>query len=854
MKRLMYTLLCGAATIVGASAAEAQQAVPAPGSAAAAANSDQTQTPSAPGQDSGTQTDSTGVTDGAPGDIVVTARRQNESLQNVPATVQAISGDTIKKLNFTQFQDVAAVVPGLTLNTGNYNSGGAPAPSIRGVSYDAGSSPSPTVDIYFNEVPTSASLVFQALYDVGGVEVLRGPQGTSRGRTAPSGAILLSSLKPDLNEVGGYVSMLGTQKGAINGQAAVNVPIISDRLAIRLSGVVDQSPGNFVKSVNSGVDPFRNTESGRASVAIAPFDGFDANVVYQYTHTSSRQYLQAAGNGAVGGFVPTAPAGYNGPVIRGGDRLGAAETPFFNNQRTHQITGGANLSLPGHTLSYIGGFSKTDGVARNTVDSENLVRGDAFQILPAISKVQSHELRLASDNKSSIFSYAVGYFHSFSKVKLNGTTIGSYLPGAYGSPADAPNPQLFDPTYILGVGLTSRSKNVEDSFYGNATLKIGSKTELTGGVRYIISKQDANIGVLLTSGVVAAAVPVPCALAGLASSPYAGFCNVPLNLNTPAGGGASSDRNTPIVYSASLSHRLNDEILAYATVGSSWRRGGNNFFITNGENAPSLNALLFLPNETSTSYEVGIKTNFFDRRLRLNVAGFYQKFKNLNFLTQAVPYLASSAANVNVGAAAINVAADAVVKGFDADVNFAITPLWSFGVTGSYADGKVDNDLVPCRDSNFDGKPDTGVPTIAQFRAANVFIAQCLTRQSVSRDPIWSATAQSEIRYPVGQSELYLRGLASYYPENPRRNIGYRVPNYTLVNLYAGLRAENSAWDVGIFARNLLNAGVLLSREPANIGDGGQNATTFGSSGYAEVTYTPPFEAGLSVRFSFGSR
>ncbi len=854
MKRLVNTLLCSAATFVGSQAAQARQIAPPPSSVS------QPPSPASPSDtrlavpSDVTQSDTTGVTSASVADIVVTARRQNESLQNVPATVQAISGESLKKLNFTQFQDVAAVVPGLTLNNGNYASGGAPAPSIRGVSYDAVSSPSPTVDIYFNEIPTNASLVFQALYDVGGIEVLRGPQGTSRGRTAPSGAILISSRKPDLADTGGYISMLGTQKGSINGQAAVNVPLIADRLAIRLSGVVDQGQGNFVKSANGGVSPFRNTESGRASLAVAPFDGFDANIVYQYTNTRSRQYLQVVGNGAVGGFVATAPKAYNGPVILGGDRLSASEVPFFNNQRSHQITGAANLSVLGHKLSYVGGYVKTNTLARNTLDADNSYKGDYFQVLPGKGESQSHEIRLASDNKDSILSYAVGYFHSFSKNNLNGTTIGSYLPGAFGSPDSVPNPQLYNQTYTLGVGIENRGRYTEDSFYGTATLKVGSATELTGGIRYIISKQNAITNVVVTSGTLAAAVPVPCALAGLASAPYPGYCNIELNLNAPAGGGISDERDTPIVYSASLSHRFNDAILAYATVGSSWRRGGNNFFARNGENAPSLNALTFLQNETSTSYEAGLKTNFFNRRLRLNVAGFYQKFKNLNFTTQSIPYLSVDAAAVSVGSAAYNVAADATVRGFDADASFAITPLWSLGVTASYADGKVDNDLVPCRDGNLDGKPDTGTPTIAQFRAANLYISQCVTNQSVSRDPIWSATAQSEVRYPVGSSELYLRGLATYNPANPRRSIGYRVPAYTLINLYAGLRDETSRWDVGVFARNLFNKGVLLSRESASIGVGGQNATTFGDSGYNEASYTPPFEAGLSVRFAFGSR
>jgi len=276
MKGIVFALMCGGSLLVAPGMAAAQQAGGDVKPASQAAEATPQAGSAGEATDvTGAQADTTGVNETNPGDIVVTARRQSENLQNVPSTVQAISGESVQKLNLTQFQDVAALVPGLTLGTGNFAAGGAPAPSIRGVSYDVGASPSPTVDIYFNEVPIDAATAFQAIYDLGGVEVLRGPQGTLRGRTAPSGAILLSTRKPDMTEVGGYVSMLGTEKGSINGQAALNVPLLTDKLAVRLSGVVDQSQGNFIRSANRGVNPYRNTESGRASIAFSPFDALD---------------------------------------------------------------------------------------------------------------------------------------------------------------------------------------------------------------------------------------------------------------------------------------------------------------------------------------------------------------------------------------------------------------------------------------------------------------------------------------------------------------------------------------------------------------------------------------------------
>lgn len=851
MKQLLVALLCGGGMMP--MVAFAQGANP---PSQADQTTTQTRASGAPTGLAPDEADTTGVTDNAPGDVVVTARRQSENLQNVPSTVQAISGESVQKLALTQFQDVASIVPGLSLGTGNLQSGLAPAPSIRGVSYDVAASPSPTVDLYVNEVPINAGVAFQTIYDLGGVEVLRGPQGTLRGRTAPSGAILLSTRKPDLHDVGGYASLLGTQKGSINGQGAINVPLIDDVLAVRVAGAIDQGDGNFVHSVSGGVSPFRNTESGRASVSLNPFEGFDAGVVYQYTHQNSRQYVQYEGQGASGGVLPTAPFGYNGPRIEAGDRATASEAPRFADQTTHQITGFANLSVLGHTLSYVGGYVEQGSHVRQAQDNANLVRGDYFQDLHTTSVAQSHELRLASDNRSGFLSYTAGYFHSYSRNSVIGVQPASFLPGAFGSPADVPDPGQFNPRFALDLNIASGGPSIEDSFFGNVTLRLGRRTELTGGVRYIRSKQDASTSVKLASGLIAQAIGLPCDLAGFPST-YPGYCDIPITLNQPVGGGVNNKVDKPVVYNVSLSHRFSDSILVYATIGSSWRRGGNNFFTNNAEHSPALDALLFLANETSTSYEVGLKTNFLDRRLRFNIAGFYQRFRNLNFQLQAVPYLSANGATVVAESSTFSTAADAEVKGFDADLSFAVTPNWSFGVTASYADGKVANDLIPCRDSNFDGVPDAGVVTVADFRARNLYIAQCVSNQSVSRDPLWSATAQSELRQPLGASEGYLRGLLSFYPENDRRNVGYRSPAYALVNLYAGVRAPEGQWDVGVFARNLFDTGVRLGREPVDVNPLGNTSALFGdgvNTGYREVVYTPPLEVGVSVRYAFGSR
>lgn len=116
-----------------------------------------------------------GIAQADEGEIVVTAQRRSENIQNVPVTVTAVTDQQVKDLRIFRIEDVQSLSPGLALES--QGAFGAKA-QLRGVGFDADSSGSPAVDIYYNETPVDANYAFQAIYDVGQIEVLRGPQGT----------------------------------------------------------------------------------------------------------------------------------------------------------------------------------------------------------------------------------------------------------------------------------------------------------------------------------------------------------------------------------------------------------------------------------------------------------------------------------------------------------------------------------------------------------------------------------------------------------------------------------------------------------------------------------------------------
>ncbi|HEY0713972.1 MAG TPA: TonB-dependent receptor plug domain-containing protein, partial [Polyangia bacterium] len=172
-------------------------------------------------------------------EIVVTASKRTESIQDAPVAVSAISGDRLSELGASEFEDYFRLVPGLqAVDRGP----GQKRYILRGVNNEAGTrGGAPIVQQYLDELPLTLSAVDQPdirLYDIERVEVLRGPQGTLYGSGSMGGTVKTITRKPDLNEFGGSVegTVSSTRYGSENflGNAVLNVPLVQDKLAARI--------------------------------------------------------------------------------------------------------------------------------------------------------------------------------------------------------------------------------------------------------------------------------------------------------------------------------------------------------------------------------------------------------------------------------------------------------------------------------------------------------------------------------------------------------------------------------------------------------------------------------------------
>ena len=762
-------------------------------------------------------------------EIIVTARRRDESVQDVPAVVNAVTAEALQKTNIRNFTEVQSLVPGLTLTTAANGTGGNA--QMRGVNFDINASGNnPTVEFYLNDAPITAGVVLQQMYDVGQIEVLRGPQGTLRGRASPSGSITIATKKPDLYREGGYLASTFNDIGTVNVNGAANIPVVEGILAIRVAGLYNDDDGNQVRSIDTTQEKrkaYSRSESGRVSALATPVDWLRLEGSYQSLVTNSRSHSQVESFSVVN---PTAPA--SPTLIKADDQEGFQATPRTVHQGYDIYNWRSEITLLGQQLIYQGQHYTQFITSSVSQDSANLWPASRItQNTESHIKSTSQEIRLQNQERVlDMFDYVVGYFDNKNNTPttLNRPTVVA-LPAFLGRGIQA--------TVQTPLGRFGNSR--EKSIYGNVTAHFGDNTQVSGGLRHI-DYQD--VGQLFVNGSL-------------------------LSQDTHA--------DKKWVYTASAQHSFSRDFMVYVSTGSSYRPGITAVGDFNVAPSALEKSFVNLPSESSKSYEGGFKSTLLDQKMRLNVSVFHQKFTNYPYRTpgNGVYYINSTpdgAGGTLQQVAQFNfVAAVPVeVNGVEGDLAYDLTPNWNVSAVAAYAMGKIKNGTVPCTDLNKDGKPDviTSAPSLAQMQAATGTnnVSACKLSQRSSFQPPFSTTLQSEYSQPVGTFDGFVRGLVNFNgkSQGDPNNAFDDVKAYALFNLYAGVRAPDRGWEITLYAKNLFDTTKVLTRsDPLSTSYQELQPPTFRppaattvTSTYTEITTTPPREFGVNLRVALGSR
>ena len=738
--------------------------------------------------------------------IVVTAQKRSQRLQNVPRTVTAISGATLNKLALTQFQDIADLVPALELTN---TLGSYPTATLRGISYNALSGTVPSVDTYFNEaILPIPSVAFRSLFDVQQVEVLAGPEGALRGRTSPGGSITIATKQPDTEIYTGYFNQQLSDLGLVHTEGAVNIPVIQNKLAVRIAGVFDYNTVNQGKDLLTGKDEDSRTRALRESVFFTPTDDIVIDITHQDLKDRYNFDLDLVGG----------PGNFGQPVLSPDNRATLAQINP-NNSDTQDLTViNATYHLNDNLdLDYVGSYLHDDTIVSHEQDPADTIPDYVlFQNTNTRLDELTQEVRLQSAGRD-FWNYMFGVYYDNQRVltrNVQNQALEGYIPGP-------PQPGILNGI----VDVSSPSVVTDLAFFTAQTFRFDDANELQAAFRWGTTseyRQD-NLKVFLNgSQIVSEQLIMP---------QY-----VDADYRYPTGG-------------VTFTHHFEPDLMAYAAWSHGYRPGGANVAVI-ASSAPLEQNLVAYNSEESDEFEIGTKGTFFENRLQIRADAFYQKFDGYFGYHPAVYFRSTPETpppytnQLNGGAFNGN----ASVPGLEVQTDAQLMKNWTASLNGSWNNAHFDNATSPCNDYLGIGIPNNAPAGSGTGNIhGNKQVSYCVLNGPISDAPPWSIAATTEYVHPVFGLDAFIRGLAKYQTGYYQPDLLTNADPMLLVNAYLGVRTPGGHWELQMFLKNLFDRVTQNYQSPTPVvaGNGLYN------SHYYQVYQNPGREIGFSLRYTF---
>ncbi len=745
-------------------------------------------------------------------EIVVTARRRAESVQDVPVTVAVMNSAALETRGIRSEADLQGAFPGLVIRSSNVSN--QLNYVIRGESVDAYSGSPPGVQPYVNDVPFLVSQA-TAFFDLDNVQVVKGPQGTLFGRNSTGGAVLFQTKQPT-DEFEGYASIQYGNLNRLVTEAALNLPM-GEKAGLRLAGSVT-SGGAYVRNLyNNEKLGNRNERSGRATLKLEPVEGLTNSTMVQISRShgtsapNTMYYTIPCGqpsgfnsclyspsnpdfvNLINGNSLPGYPAGY---VFPGGFE---AMPEFLRSQGDYVVNANANFKFKSSSdliinrteyefsdalaVKNIFGYSRAINKINYDTDyspypiiGQNIptlpLNGPGLDIETGKTRNYSNELQFSGKTADSKLTYLAGLFYIRSTENYLSPLVITTLAA---------------PVVSIPVAYNAKTGNTSKAIFGQLTYKLADATNLTVGGRYTWEK----------------------------------ITLVQLDRSVFGVGQPQKAKQDNPSWTVSLDHHFNRDIMVYATTRGSWRRGGFNPFNpptpTPQTAATGAGGNYFLP-EKIIDIELGAKYDgrIGDMPVRANVAVYNNWVKNIQKTAYVVVAGTASSAAVNVPRTKI--------RGYEGELYLKPADWLTMGGSLTYTDAKfTKNQSIVF-----------GLP---------VFYGP------FGDVPKWSgsvyADAKMELPNDLGSLNYHVDIYAqtAFYFSNLGGTIqpGTRLPGYELVNMrldWANMFGSNVKG--GIFVKNLTDK-LYYTGGSAGAQNFSVESATFGS----------PRTYGVSMRIDF---
>jgi iron complex outermembrane recepter protein len=683
-------------------------------------------------------------------DVVVTARKRDENLQGVPVAVTAINSELLTERGVNDVRDLAKVAPGLTVTQSTVERHAFNI-SIRGQSSVV--TPDGTVGTYLDGVNVPYPFgVSPTLVDLERVEVLRGSQGTLYGRNTTGGAINIITRGPNLTDVGGFLTLKAGSFKRYDLSGAVDLPLISNQLAVRLTANVVGQDGTGVDGEERDVND-DGSQYYRARVRWEPNDRFRAGLTADHTRirdggrasrlTSTNGFpprdglpladaalFEVAAESGLITFDPEDPANQDQVVAALAEAqtildsftngAGPGRSDFYDTGGTFRQFSNLDMTSVGLTLAYditddwqiksTSGYRGLDREGQSDLDATPFTILHANQFIT--DDFYSQELQL---------NYTGERFHAI--VGLYGST----QEGEDGSRSVAFAALAGDEPFFQNVLYTNDSWAI----YGQADYDLTSQLTLTVGARWTEESKDSTF--------------------------------VSDGAEDTSLGATFSDYS----YLIGLDFKASEDLMFYGKVARGFRGGGINGPDDSG--GPSA----YEP-EITQEYELGFKADLLSNHVRINAAAYRTEYQDV----QRVVLVSSAACNCTFQST--QNAAEATIQGLEAEIVARVTD--RFTLTGAV--GLVDAQYDKFEDETGD-------------RSGEPF-------------PIPEVTYNLSARYehPVDGGQLVFRVDYAWLDDQVYRpqaldDAGVTQPAYGLVNARIALQLDRYDAEVALFGRNI---------------------------------------------------
>ena len=551
-------------------------------------------------------------------EIVVTAQKRSESLQDTPISIAAFGTEELEMMGVYEAGQVADYTPNLEISRqpaslDNYGY------SIRGIgSGETNLLAENTVGLYLDGVyiARNTGATFD-IVDLERIEVLRGPQGTLYGRNTIGGAINLITVKP-ADEFGFQQRFTVGNRDFLRSNTTVDTGKLGDMFSAKITFNYNEKDGLVNNIVQGNKLGEQESKAGRIALRLTPTDNFTADYTYEKSERESNGALgqlvhmrQQLGGLVTGGAITQQAFEFANP-----DRLNNLSTAFAPNKDTysdiemHALTLEWNLN-ENMTIKSITAQREWDSGTTGTdfgsfqSDGATVLRADEFfnfTPVPAGEYVSTFRAERVSDNKQLTQEFQLIGDSFDQRLQY---TVGAYY---FEEESNEDNPQEFvlpmalldgfvnPATYGLDAVLSTPifqygADNESLAFYGQFTWSFNDALDITAGIRYTEDKKDAYLRNSSIGG------GIPTALA--------------------------SDEWDNTSGSLTVNYAWNDDIRTYATISQGYRSGG---FAPRVDTAEDFQ--LGFDEETVTNYELGLKSEWMDSRLRVNAALFYTDYED----------------------------------------------------------------------------------------------------------------------------------------------------------------------------------------------------------------------------------